>query len=248
MGWRAEFTSLYRRWWHVTVEGASHVLILDADAQDAAQSVFARLWASGEWSGVQDPERFFWQAGYNAALSAVRRQRRRPTMPLSEALVRAAPDPSALDHLLEQESRARALQVISHLPQRCRLVCAMVFLDGLTHREAAAKLGVSVGAIEKQVARGRRHLRQIVGSAGAGPSTFVDGGGEKGDPASIRYARSLDSRKPPVNTGLRLCAGAPIDHLFSSGGGPNEAARLVVGGRPYDDRWRGYRFGPAREG
>ena len=66
---------------------------------------------------------------------------------------------------------------ILRLPPRCRATCALVFLGGLTQREAAGRLGVSEKAVQKQVARGRRYLRDLIASADdLEASTFVDGG------------------------------------------------------------------------
>jgi hypothetical protein len=57
------------------------------------------------------------------------------------------------------------------------VVCTPVFLEGMSHREVAARLGISVKAVEKQAARGRRHVRTMLGSAwGQAVSTNEDGG------------------------------------------------------------------------
>jgi hypothetical protein len=59
MGDAGEFSVMYRRWWDVVFEAAEGVLHSEEDARDAAQRVFARLWLSGEWRRIEDPERFF---------------------------------------------------------------------------------------------------------------------------------------------------------------------------------------------
>jgi hypothetical protein len=46
------------------------------------------------------------------------------------------------------------------LPPRCGLVMALTHLQGLTHSEAAERLGISEKAVEKQVRRGRDRLRK----------------------------------------------------------------------------------------
>lgn len=50
----------------------------------------------------------------------------------------------------------------------------MVYLEGLTHQEAAKRLSTSVKAVEKQLARVRMRLREILRD---GVSSFSDGGG-----------------------------------------------------------------------
>jgi RNA polymerase sigma-70 factor (ECF subfamily) len=163
----------------VVFEAAEGVLHSEEDARDAAQRVFARLWVSGEWRRIEDPERFFRRAGRNAALTDVRRWRRRRTVHLAPGPVDALRSPrlSPEESLLRSERRDLALRIVGLLPPRCRLVCALVYLEGHTHAEVAERLGISPRAVEKQVARGRQRLRKLAESGGIDVSTFLDGGG-----------------------------------------------------------------------
>lgn len=173
-----DFSDLYKTWWPVVREGADGVLHSKADARDAAQQVFVRLWESGDWRRIEEPERFFVRAGRNEALTILRRRRRRGSL-----LTRGwSPDlrgrvNSPEDVLLRSERRSTLLRAIGLLPPRCRLVCALKLLDGLTHREIAEKLGISVRAVGKQVARARRQFTAMAESGDLDVSLFVDGGG-----------------------------------------------------------------------
>ena len=97
----------------------------------------------------------------------------------TEAPVLADPAPLP-DHGLLQADRGKlAADLIGRLPRRCQEVCALVFLTGMGHGEVAERLGITEKAVEKQVARGRRILRKVVGSQEwPRVSTFGDGGGE----------------------------------------------------------------------
>lgn len=76
-----EFAAMYRMWRHVVLEAADAVLQSEADARDAAQQVFLRLWESGGWRQIEDPEPFFGRAGRNEALTILRRRDRRQGFP-----------------------------------------------------------------------------------------------------------------------------------------------------------------------
>jgi RNA polymerase sigma-70 factor (ECF subfamily) len=171
-----DFTGMYRRWWDVVFEAAEGVLHSEADAHDAAQRVFARLWANGGWRRIEDPEGFFRRAGRNAALTVVRRRRRRRTVHLAPGLLDElrSPRSSPEETLLRSEQRDLALRIVGLLPPRCGLVCALVYLEGHSHGEVAERLGISPRAVEKQVARGRRHLREIAESGGIDVYTLMD--------------------------------------------------------------------------
>lgn len=68
------------------------------------------------------------------------------------------------------------LRLLAPLPPRCHLVCALVILEGLSHREVAERIGVTVSAVEKQIARGRRLLQGSATTREGRLSTFGDGG------------------------------------------------------------------------
>lgn len=147
--------------------------------KDAAQQVFVRLWESGDWQRIDDPERFFRRAGRNEALTMLRRRHTRRGFLLTEARghdLRSRP-PSPEEVLLRSERRDHLLELIEFLPPRCQLVCALKLVEGFTHREIADKLGISLRAVGKQVARARRHFTAMAESGELDVSPFVDGGG-----------------------------------------------------------------------
>lgn len=100
----------------------------------------------------------------NVRLDEVRAVQLRDARPLPEAVRDRA------------ERRREAARLVASLPPRCGLVCALVFLEGFSHREVAQQLGISMNAVEKQVARGRAWLRHVA-RGGSGVSIFLDGGG-----------------------------------------------------------------------
>lgn len=178
MGRSAEFTVLYERWWPRVCQEARKLLRSEDDAQEVAQQVFSRLWEGGDWRGIGDPERFFKRAARNGALARLRRRRRRQTLTLNDGMA------AVLHHrgespekaLIRSEHRDLCLQVMGLLPPRCHLVCALVFLEGMSHREVADELGISIGAVEKQVARARRRIREMAEGSEYPLSTLWDGG------------------------------------------------------------------------
>jgi RNA polymerase sigma-70 factor (ECF subfamily) len=174
------YAALYRRWWSVVCDSATEMLDSAADGEDAAQHVFLRLWRDGGWDLIEQPERYFRRAARLAALDVVRRRTRARSWPLSRDLVEslrsreATPD----ELLLHAERRGALSRALAHLPERCAVVCTLVYVADLSHAEVGTRLGISVKAVAKQVERGRGHLRRMLGTAwGEGVSTIEDGGG-----------------------------------------------------------------------
>lgn len=176
----ATFVRLCRTWWGGVRDAAFRALGDLDDAEDAAQRVFVRLWSGGGWSRIADPSRYFPAAGRREAFATLRRRGRRRRAWQEGCAAQAWPAwvPTPEDALLHAEWRRTAAQAIGRLPPRCGLACMLVLLEGLTHAEAAERMGISAAAVEKQIARARRRLAAEGTLRGLDPmSTFEDGGG-----------------------------------------------------------------------
>jgi RNA polymerase sigma-70 factor, ECF subfamily len=117
---------------------------------------------------LRQPERFgAWV--YGIALNLARmRLRSRPSSPASlevlpggvvigDAISEQPPLPEAAVEQLEVAKRLR--QAIAALPDAERQAVRRVLLEGLSHRETAAALGTTVGAVKDRLHRGRQRLR-----------------------------------------------------------------------------------------
>lgn len=65
----------------------------------------------------------------------------------------------------EQISRIEAMEALAafqRLPDDQREVMALIVIEGLHYREAAALLGISIGTVMSRLARGRERLRRLV--------------------------------------------------------------------------------------
>lgn len=161
---KESFSTLYRVWWGVVRDSANRVLDSDQDSEDAAQRVFARLWHSSAWQEIDRPGQFFRKAGRHEALSILRSRLRWKTVAVDSETgwLLSCRTPLPDESLQCAERRALLRRLVGALPRRCQLVCSLVWMLGLSHQEVAERLGVSVGAVEKQIARGRRHIRDAV--------------------------------------------------------------------------------------
>jgi RNA polymerase sigma factor (sigma-70 family) len=137
---------------------AQRMLTNRAEAEDAVQEVFLRLWAyAGRWRpGGAKFETWLYRVMLNQCYD---RLRRRPTRPLEEAAEVA--DEAALPGARLEESQmgqevARALET---LPERQKAAILLCHFKECGNIEAAEIMGLSVEALESLLARGRRTLR-----------------------------------------------------------------------------------------
>ena len=130
-------------------------------AEDAAQAVFLVLLRRA--GAVRDPDRLApWLHGValRTARAARRRHRRRaaePIPPEDPTMIGTTPDPARAAIARE---RAEALHAaIARLPGRYRDPVVLCDLDGLTHAEAARRLGCPTATVSARIRRARDRLR-----------------------------------------------------------------------------------------
>ena len=124
------------------------------EAEDLVQEAFLKFEAYRQDGDVREPEGFVVRAALNLAVDAGRRKNRSPFSPraLEEfVLADSAPGP---DEVLQGRDRLRRLREgLEALKPRTRDMLLAQRLEGLTYAQIAAREGISVSAVEKQIAR-----------------------------------------------------------------------------------------------
>ncbi len=133
-----------------------------ADVDDVLQDVFLRMQRG--LAGLRDEERFGPWA-YQVARSAIADHLRTSARhPASEGA--APPDLPARaptdDDALEREVARYVIPFVAMLPSPYREALTLTELEGLTQREAAALLGLSLSGMKSRVQRGRLLLRRAL--------------------------------------------------------------------------------------
>ena len=129
-----------------------------ADAEDAVQDAFMRLWThAGRWRpGQAKFETWLYRVTLNKCFD---RLRRKPFAPLDAAadVPDPAPGPSSA---LENAALSRQIEeALRALPERQRAAIQLCHYQECGNIEAAEILGISVEALESLLSRGRRTLR-----------------------------------------------------------------------------------------
>jgi RNA polymerase sigma-70 factor (ECF subfamily) len=128
----------------------AQLLRSDAEADDATQEVFLRVWLRArDHGGVVDdkPVSYLWQAATRVCLNRLRTRRRHPEHPVE--LLEAV---AALDDGVGTSALRRALErVFAREPTSTRTMAVLHFVDGLTLEETAAEVGLSVSGVRKRL-------------------------------------------------------------------------------------------------
>jgi RNA polymerase sigma-70 factor (ECF subfamily) len=160
-GDQAAFASLVGR--HLGRAGklAARVTGNRADAEDAVQEAFLRVWLKApDWrpeaSGGAKFSTWFYRVLMNLCID---RTRRIQPGPLDAAGEIVDPHPDSFDILASNETTRRVAAAVAKLPDRQRAALALCHYEGMSNTEAAAVLDLSVGAVESLLVRARRNLR-----------------------------------------------------------------------------------------
>ena len=138
---------------------AQRVLVAEADAQDAVQEAFAKLWvnASSWRAGRAAFTTWLYRIVVNTCLDAARR--RRPEVD-SEAIITGTADPAPSAEAQLEAERVRT--AVHRLPAQQRTAVTLCYFEGFTNPEAAAIMNLHLKALEGLLVRARKTLRSAL--------------------------------------------------------------------------------------
>jgi RNA polymerase sigma-70 factor, ECF subfamily len=131
------------------------VLVGPDDAPDVVTDAVLAAFGSPQWPAVENRRAYLYRAVLTRSLShrrsATRRRRRETVVALRTPARVDAPD-SAVD----------AHRALATLSEQQRAVIFLTYWEDQSPAQIAALLAVSEGAVRKQLARARDHLRRIL--------------------------------------------------------------------------------------
>ncbi|WP_165227117.1 sigma-70 family RNA polymerase sigma factor [Aquisphaera insulae] len=159
-GAEAAFEAIVRRHGPMVWRVCRNVLGSTSDAEDAFQATFLVL-AARRGSLRKRGSLASWLFGIAARVSARARVEAARRRRHESAAVRLAP--STVEPRAEDEYALAAPMVqqeVGRLPEKYRAVVLLCYWEGLTHEEAAARLGCPLGTVRSRAARARDLLRK----------------------------------------------------------------------------------------
>jgi len=133
------------------------------DFDDIVQESYTRLLRAQAGGGVRYTKAFLFTTARNATLDLFRRARTAPLHTVAEGaeltLLDDRPGP------IEQGEQAYRLEVLAEavraLPDRCRQVIMLRYLDGLAYKEIAAQLDIPPETVKFHMAKGMRRCAEF---------------------------------------------------------------------------------------
>jgi RNA polymerase sigma factor (sigma-70 family) len=131
-----------------------------SEIEDMVQEVFARLLKRGNVGGVTHLGGYVFETASSVLTDRLRKRRSHHADAHEEYDDRTHGDVDfSPEHvLIGKERLARATAVLLELPERTRVIFVLRRLEGMKYLDIAARLGLSVSAIEKHMQRAVAHL------------------------------------------------------------------------------------------
>jgi RNA polymerase sigma factor (sigma-70 family) len=127
--------------------------VLEQDAEDLVQEAFLKVDRYEQRHSVRSQEAMLVTTAVNLSIDDARRRSRSPFVGSSNifSIADATPDPE--QSLQSKERLLRAAAGIDRLPEKTRRILLRRRLDGVSYAVIAQEEGMSIPAVEKQVAR-----------------------------------------------------------------------------------------------
>jgi RNA polymerase sigma-70 factor (ECF subfamily) len=135
-----------------------------ADADDLVQVALEKaLTHAGQWRPGSRMDSWMFGIMKNAWIDEVRARRRRERVHAPEEAGATVGDASAAarDIVLSVEA------AMEQLPEEQRMAVALVLVEGLSYKDAAAALEIPIGTLTSRLARGRETLQALLGDGGS---------------------------------------------------------------------------------
>jgi RNA polymerase sigma-70 factor, ECF subfamily len=138
-----------------------------AEAEDLIQETFLRAYIRGD--SLRDPDAvrgWLYRIATHAALDRLRQRKRQPALDSDQQLgclpSHVSPSASVVEIVERKETSACVQRCLDFLPDHYRAVILLHQAHGLTAREIANLLGVSLFTVKIRLHRARQKLQQVM--------------------------------------------------------------------------------------
>ena len=135
---------------------------------DIVQETYTRLFRAQVSGGVRYPKAFLFTAARNVAFDLFRRRGTKPTEAVTDLVeLTVLEDRPGVGEQLDQSYELEVLaDAVRALPDRCRQVIMLRYLDGLAYKEIAGQLGISAETVKVHMAKGMRRCAAFFAERG----------------------------------------------------------------------------------
>jgi RNA polymerase sigma-70 factor (ECF subfamily) len=138
------------------------------DHDDIVQETYTRLLRTKDAGGVRYTKAFLFTAARNVAFDLFRRRGAKPTETVTDLVeLTVLENRPGVGEQIDQSYELEVLaEAVRALPDRCRQVIMLRYLDGLAYKEIALQLGISAETVKVHMAKGMRRCAAFFAERG----------------------------------------------------------------------------------
>jgi len=153
------FEQIFQQFYSPLCNYATKIIRDDIISEDIVQQLFIQLWENGKLETADNPERYLLRATKFKCIDYLRSKKNR-NISLPEEL----PDLIQTENseLLEEDIEPLLHYYASKLPPKTREVFLLSRNSGLTYKQIAEEMDVSIKTVENQMGRALRKMRELL--------------------------------------------------------------------------------------
>lgn len=166
MALESQFKSLFDKEYKKLCQYAYTYMQDEHMAEDVVQDTFIKIWETKrEMIASPDIKFYLITAVRNNCITVIRKQKTQQTT-YTDNITEPEPEPffRASQHYEKQDEDARKVEeALNQLPPKCKEVFLLIKLHGMSYKQAAESLDISVKTIENQMGKAIKILREHTG-------------------------------------------------------------------------------------
>lgn len=154
------FEVLFRAYYSSLCDFAWQYIRSKSEAEEIVQAVFINIWNSrNDWQPKSSIKSYLFRSVKNRSINYLKQPRIRLKSRVDVNDVANIGIKNAEELLNQEELRSAIQTAVNLLPEKCRQVFNYVKVHGLSYKETAEALGISVKTVEVQMGRALKKLR-----------------------------------------------------------------------------------------
>lgn len=168
------FDRLFRKFYPAMCFYARRYVAVAGLAEEVVQDTMFKLWQRhGDFDNFNSVKAFLYISIKNACLDGVESEKRKLNRDTNWYMQQEHLDHDAEEHIIQSEVLLEISQAIAMLPEQCRNIMRMSYEQGMSGKEIAEAMQITVSTVNNQKARGILLLRKILSVKGLATLVFL---------------------------------------------------------------------------
>lgn len=170
----AAFTAMYDQYKDRLALRLLQLVRNESYAEELLQDVFLKVWEGrAQLNSDLSFKAYLYRIATNMAFNFMKRASKEQVI-LTQIIQSSTELYNHVEaDLLRKENQSLVDRILAGLPNQCRQVFVAVKLDGLSHKEASERFGISTHTVNNHLQKGTRYLKSYLTSPGGLPLLLV---------------------------------------------------------------------------